>query len=153
MYAIQPLPTGCFNGRFVRYIDEIVEPTVKDFENNPNSVRHAFLACVAVFHSVDYLAFPREPAQKFRQEFGKKSTVFKIVDDVAHAFKHVTAGNRKNPNLKAKEVISKEGGAFSNGFNDGFDIGKARVTFSADPSLNILDTVKSAVEFLRRQIK
>jgi hypothetical protein len=37
------------------YITKIVEPTIKDFEENPVSVRHAFLACVVVFHSIDYL--------------------------------------------------------------------------------------------------
>jgi hypothetical protein len=38
-----------------RYLDDIVEPTITDFENNPTSVRHAFLACVATFHTVDYI--------------------------------------------------------------------------------------------------
>jgi hypothetical protein len=42
----------------IRYLKDIVEPTIKDFEKNPSSVRHAFLACVATFHAVDYLAFP-----------------------------------------------------------------------------------------------
>jgi hypothetical protein len=41
-----------------KYLDEIAEPTVAEFEKNPTSVRHAFLACVALFHTVDYLAFP-----------------------------------------------------------------------------------------------
>jgi hypothetical protein len=40
-----------------RYLEEIVEPTVKDFEEHPTSVRHTFLACVAVFHGVDYVAY------------------------------------------------------------------------------------------------
>jgi hypothetical protein len=44
-----------------RYLDEIVDPTVSDFERNPTSVWHAFLAGVAVFHSVDYLAYPVPP--------------------------------------------------------------------------------------------
>jgi hypothetical protein len=47
----------------VRYLDEIVEPTVKDFEANPTSVRHASLACVVVFHAVDYRAYPRKARQ------------------------------------------------------------------------------------------
>jgi hypothetical protein len=36
-----------------RYLEEIVEPTVKDFAEHPASVRHAFLACVATYHAVD----------------------------------------------------------------------------------------------------
>jgi hypothetical protein len=39
-----------------RYVDEIVAPTINDFEENPTSVRHAFLGCVATFHAIDYLA-------------------------------------------------------------------------------------------------
>jgi hypothetical protein len=69
-------------------------------------VRLAFIACVATFHSVDYLAHPRKPAI-LRQQWGKKSKAFKTVDKIAHAFKHVVAsGNPANSNLRAKEVIS-----------------------------------------------
>jgi hypothetical protein len=39
------------------YLDAIAEPTIKDFEDNPTSVRHAFLACVEVFHGIDYSAY------------------------------------------------------------------------------------------------
>src|SRR5262249_41608096 len=69
----------------VRYLDSIVEPTIDDFRNNPTSVRHAFLACVVVFHAVDYLAFPRK-SPGLRQKLGNKSPDFKLVDEVAHAF-------------------------------------------------------------------
>ncbi len=33
-----------------RYIDEMVEPTIADFEANPMSVRLTFLACLVTFH-------------------------------------------------------------------------------------------------------
>jgi hypothetical protein len=85
----------------LRYLDEIVEPTIKDFEAQPTSVRHAFLACAAVFHGIDYLAYHRKRSSALRQRFKSQSPAFKIVDDVAHAFRHVTAGNRQKPNLKA----------------------------------------------------
>jgi hypothetical protein len=42
---------------FVRFLTEIVDPTVKEFEDNPGSVRHAFLACLVTLHSLDYLAY------------------------------------------------------------------------------------------------
>jgi hypothetical protein len=128
-----------------RYLKDIVEPTVEDFVERPTSVRHAFLACVAVFHSVDYLAYPHR-SQKLRQKFGRKSPDFAIVDDVAHAFKHVVAGNPENPNLRSNEVI-KRGGAFSSGFSSGFDLGA--VTIANRPEVNLLATVKQAVRFLR----
>jgi hypothetical protein len=36
---------------FVRFLTEIVDPTVKEFEANSGSPRRAFLACVVTFHS------------------------------------------------------------------------------------------------------
>jgi hypothetical protein len=38
------------------YLDTIVEPTVAEYEHDRSSVRKAFLACVATFHTIDYLA-------------------------------------------------------------------------------------------------
>ena len=76
-----------------RYLNEIVEPTIEDFEKNRTSVRHAFLACVTTFHAIDYLAYPRK-ARLLREKF-RKNVDFATVDRVAHAFKHVVAGNPK----------------------------------------------------------
>ena len=42
-----------------QFADETVEPTITEFEREPSSRRRAFLACVATFHLIDYLA-PRE---------------------------------------------------------------------------------------------
>jgi hypothetical protein len=74
------------------YMNEIVDPTITDFEREPTSRRRAFLACVAVFHTVDYLAKrPGSPnRQNLRNQF-RKNTNFAAVDRVAHAFKHVQA--------------------------------------------------------------
>ena len=44
------------------YLCDFVEPTIAEFEKNPASVRHAFVACVVTFHAVDYLAHPKKPA-------------------------------------------------------------------------------------------
>jgi hypothetical protein len=96
------------------YLDEIVEPTIAEFERNPTSVRHAFLACVATYHSLDYLTYdeikrktPKGEVGNLRHLFGKESADFKLVDDVAHAFKHVVAGNPNNSSLRADEVIPR----------------------------------------------
>jgi hypothetical protein len=131
----------------IKYLDGIVEPTIDDFRSNPASVRHAFLACVAVFHSIDYLAFPRS-GRGLRQELGNKSPDFKLVDDVAHAFKHVVAGNPNEPRLKAEQVIMRTG-AFQAGAFDplAFDVGA--VTLTEPPGVNLLRTVEQAVHFLR----
>src|SRR5258708_6319056 len=92
-----------------QFLDEVVEPTIADFEANPTSRRHGFLACVATFHGVDYLAHPRKP-QALRQKFTAESPDFAIVDRVAHAFKHVVSGHEaspKRPPLRAAEVIPR----------------------------------------------
>jgi hypothetical protein len=89
-----------------QYLDQIVEPTITDFEQHPTSVRHAFLACVATFHAVDYLAYPRK-SRTLRQKFANDSGDFRIVDDVAHAFKHVVVGDRMDPRLSANEIIHR----------------------------------------------
>ena len=52
-----------------RCLEEMVEPTLKDFEANPTSRRHAFLACV-IAHAVDCLSIRDEPIS-----VGKHSSV------------------------------------------------------------------------------
>jgi hypothetical protein len=46
------------------YLDEMVQPTLEDFEAKPTSRRRAFLACVVIAHAVDYLEHPRRPSQR-----------------------------------------------------------------------------------------
>jgi hypothetical protein len=94
----------------LKYLDDTVEPTIKDLEKNPRSVRHAFLACVTTFHAIDYLEHPRRSPSKLRQEFRRRSQDFAIVDRVAHAFKHVRTGHPTSPQnrpLTSAEVISR----------------------------------------------
>jgi hypothetical protein len=76
----------------VRYLNEIVEPTIEDFKNNPTSERHAFLACVVVYHVIDYLAHPKREQQL--QKFRKECPEFETVDLVAHAFKQCSRQTR-----------------------------------------------------------
>ena len=86
-----------------RYIAQFVKPTVVDFEQNPSSVRHGFLACVVLFHAVDYLAYPKKSAG-VRQRWRKQSADFALIDKVAHAFKHVATPSPSRPDLLAKNV-------------------------------------------------
>lgn len=69
-----------------RYLDLIVEPTLDDFQKNLTSVRHAFISCVVVYHSIDRLR--RKPAN-LRQEWRRKSVDFALIDLVCHTLKHV----------------------------------------------------------------
>ena len=75
------------------YIEVIVEPTYADFRANPTS-RGAFLTCVAIFHAVDRVAFPRKPAV-LRVQWRRESLEFGLVDVVAHHFKHVQSTDER----------------------------------------------------------
>jgi hypothetical protein len=136
----------------VRYLDEIVEPTIADFEQNPTSVRHAFLACVAVFHSIDYLAYPRKP-QPLRQLFRRQSTDFALVDRVAHAFKHVTSGNQIDERLGSAEVISRPPAVWGSAVWDlsRWDDPIGGVTLNNDRGVDLLGALKRTVDFLRKK--
>jgi hypothetical protein len=133
-----------------RYLDDVVDPTIRDFEQHPTSVRHAFIACVVTFHAIDYLAHPKS-SRGIRQKFGSQSQDLAVVDRVAHAFKHVIVGPRHAPDLTAREVISRPPAFFDVGY---FDISRVDdtiggVTLYGDRDIDLLDVAKRAVAFLR----
>ena len=139
----------------VRYLNEIIEPTVKDFEEHPTSVRHAFLACIAVFHAVDYRAYPK-PSAGLRQQYRTLSPEFALVDKLAHAFKHVITGKREKPDLKAAEVIPRTPMAY--GVSGAYGLSRygdfvGGVTLDKERTVGLLDVLKGAVEFLRKQMR
>jgi hypothetical protein len=118
-----------------QYLDQIVDPTFKDFERNPGSARHAYLACVAAYHAVDRIAFPGNP-ERFAEKWRKQSFEFRLVDIVAHHFKHVVAkAERVDP---SKSVIPI-------GFALGFDK-KGRLE-----TRNLYFIMRDAVRFLWKQ--
>lgn len=79
-----------------RYLEVIVDPTFDDFHSNRSSVRHAYLACVAIFHAVDRAAEEsRTRSANLRQVWCRKSLEFKLVDIIAHHFKHVQSSAEK----------------------------------------------------------
>jgi hypothetical protein len=134
-----------------RYVIDFVDPTIDDFAKNPTSVRHAFLACVAAFHGVDYLAWPDDPG-KLRSHL-RRDEDFRIVDDVAHAFKHVATSRRPNKGLRPSDVVSRPSGAFDGATFDGshFDAETGRVTLTNSGGINLLEAVKAAVQFMIRE--
>jgi hypothetical protein len=137
----------------LRYLDEFVEPTIKDFEEHPTSRRHGFLACVAAFHAIDYLAWPRKRSAQLRGKFKKGSPDFQIVDQVAHAFKHVVSGNRAKPDLRMGDVIPRPP-SFCGVMVVGLSyLGDTRggVTLYGNHSVDLLVTLKRAIAFLRSQ--
>jgi hypothetical protein len=130
-----------------RYLIDIVEPTIADFASNRTSARHAFLACVATFHCVDYLAHPK-PSGNLRKDWNIECPAFGLVDDIAHAFKHVETGKPKN--LQASEVVTKHGAFDAASFDTSFDVGS--VTLENEPSVDVLAVVKEVADFIRKQL-
>jgi hypothetical protein len=137
----------------VRYLNVIVDPTVADLEAEPTSVRKAFLACVAVYHAIDRFAYPGKPGN-WKKRWREQSPEFALVDDVAHAFKHVVAGNPVRPDhLKAGEVISRPPayyGVAAYGLSR-WDDPIGGVTLADDPTVDVLNVIRRAVAFLREQ--
>ena len=84
-----------------RYLEVIVDPTYDDFCGNSRSFRHAYLACVAIFHAVDRVAEGKgiRPA-KLRQEWRRESIEFALVDILAHHFQHVRSSDEKIPSTR-----------------------------------------------------
>lgn len=80
-----------------QYYGEIVAPVLREFQENAKSRRHVFIACMTLFHTLDYLAARGgKPSQgecrKLRNAYRKEDAAWAIVDQVAHAFKHVQSG-------------------------------------------------------------
>jgi hypothetical protein len=99
-----------------RYLELIVEPTFDDFRRNSNSVRHAFLACVAIYHAIDRASEEKGISRgNLRKEWGK-AIEFKLVDIVAHHFKHIRSNDEKIGVRQSGIPIS-----FALGFNEAGD--------------------------------
>jgi hypothetical protein len=118
-----------------QYLEQIVDPTFKDFERNSGSVRHAYLTCVAAYHAVDRVAFPEAP-EKFAEKWRRQSWEFRLVDIVAHHFKHVVA--------RAEEVKPSEQ-CIPIGFMLGFNKTGGLET------RNLYFVIRDAVKFLHQQ--
>jgi len=81
-----------------RYLEIIVDPTFDDFLGNRSSFRHAYLTCVVIFHAVDRAAEESGVGRaKLRQVWCRESLEFKLVDILAHHFKHVRSSDEKIP--------------------------------------------------------
>jgi hypothetical protein len=130
-------------------LEQIVVPTIADFEKCPSSLRHAFLACLVTFHTVDYIAHPKKAAS-CRNVFRKESEAFADVDRVAHAFKHVKLRNKNDP-LSVEHVYSRPpalAGVAQCGISLCGDV-SGGVALLGEDNADLLAIVKEAVEFLR----
>lgn len=80
-----------------QYMGEIVLPTLREYEETTNSRRRAYLACIVVYHLVDYLkkAGSPDPADVMRKSCSK---AWRVVHAVATAAKHGDNDDKRNLN-------------------------------------------------------
>jgi hypothetical protein len=140
-----------------RYFEQIVDPTIKDFEANPTSVRYAFLAAAAVFHAIDYLPRRTKSTSGLRDRLRRECADFAVVDRIAHAFKHVETGHPDNPHnqpLSAEGVIARPPAYYNVSGAWGlsrWDDPIGGITIDDDRQLDVLSAIKRAAEFIRLQ--
>jgi hypothetical protein len=136
-----------------RYLKDVVQPTVQEYRAEPGSSRRAQLACLVLFHSVDYLAYPN-PASKLRTEWRKRSEDFKIIDDIAHAFKHYQSTTSRR-RTKTTDISMRSNGAIGTiAFNTyPFDSSSSTVVVATYKNLDLLKSVLQTERFLVEQVQ
>jgi len=132
------------NGRSAALSRRNGSATLEDFEAKPTSRRHAFLACVVIAHAVDYREHPRRPNQR-RNELKDQSKDFRLVDQIAHAFKHVRSS------LKQSQVIVRPPAYWGTAVwglpHWGDETGG--ITVADNVHVDLLDAARTAVALLR----
>lgn len=121
------------------YLNQIVDPTFADFQQNPASGRYAYLACVTTFHAIDRVA--RKPGN-LRKRWRNLSVEFLIVDMVAHHFKHVQSDFEKSP--APKDAIPLVNLVFRHG-----NVGSEAMGLDLR---NLNFVVRDAIRFIRSQV-
>ena len=85
------------------YLRHIVDPTFEDWNRNPYSTRHAFLACLVVHHAIDRAAYPKSRGNMLKA-WRKECLEFAVIEVVANQFKHVKAD--EGPSQKGRLPLS-----------------------------------------------
>lgn len=133
------------------YLATIVEPTIAEFEAEPTSVRRAFLACVVTFHTIDRLAWPKR-SRGLRAKLRETSRDFAVVDDVAHAMKHVVARKgAPSGSLQDQSIIARPPARWNEAVWDlsRWDDATGGVTLSDRRGIDLLAVIEGAVSTLR----
>jgi hypothetical protein len=125
-----------------RYLELIVEPTFEDFKKNRSSVRHAFLACVVIYHASDRITYPKKPGNLL-EDWREKSGEFNLVETVALHFKHVksTDEKRRLPPEMPPETLRISHALGLSDADDQMDLH------------NLFFAVQDALKFVREQAK
>jgi hypothetical protein len=122
---------------FARYIERVVEPTFKDFTDQPSS-RLAFLTSVAIYHGLDRAAEDRGIRPGKLRARWRKNVEWMLVDYAAHHFKHVKSTEDRipadRPGLPLSFALQLN--------NEGDEIGDLR---------NFWFLLRNAIRFLRQE--
>jgi hypothetical protein len=119
------------------YMREIVEPTIADFVQNRASKRHAFLACVVTYHTIDYLCGKRRKAV-LRREFREQSAAFAALDRISNA----RSDAQSDPRVSASHIGEKSHET------DGPSASGAGAPKRAGDQTDFLRVVRAAADFL-----
>ena len=81
------------------YINEIVEPTIREFHDERRCRRRAYLACIVTYHITDYLENVLEKAGEDKQQVRRKMKeacpdAFESVRSICNGTKHVETDKR-----------------------------------------------------------
>jgi len=131
-----------------RYLRGTVEPTFLEFQQNPNSARHAYQACVAAFHAVDRASYPKKPGN-LRSKWRKASVAFRVVDMIAHKSKHVVSDGEKEP-VKAG-TIPLHALVFGKGLLGTDDFNTRALGEGGIALHNLYFIIRDAIEFLHQE--
>jgi hypothetical protein len=86
------------------YFNDLVKPAIEEFEAKPDSIRHAYIACLFAYHFADAAAVHRKPKDKperdryfseIRNDLAKSAPSFWMVEGVANMTKHIDLDNGK----------------------------------------------------------
>jgi hypothetical protein len=79
------------------YMTGFVDPTIAEFEAEPNSVRRAYLACVVTWHFADCVKEATSlELQKVREDLEAKCGTFNMIGALANLSKHFRLDPRRN---------------------------------------------------------
>jgi hypothetical protein len=130
------------------YLKQIVEPTFDDFARNPGSARHAYLACVAAYHAVDRVTYPRKP-RNLNKKWGSECFQFIIIDMVAHHFKHVVSDIEKAPAKKGHIPLSCL--VFGGGTPNSYGLNERALNEGGLELRNLYFVIRDAMVFLHKK--
>jgi hypothetical protein len=109
------------------YFRDLVEPTIAEFEKEPESVRRAYAACVFTYHFADAAAVHSgRKSHQIADELTGMTPAFGLVRDIANLTKHLVLdpkrpGNKGRPLPRMPDTHVGPEAAFTDGtfFSDG----------------------------------